>query len=151
MAEIGTLAGDGNRFELLVQSITDYAIYMLDPQGRVVSWNAGAHRFKGYTAEEIIGEHFSRFYTPEERQQGVPQIALATAEREGRFEAQGWRVRKDGSRFWADVVIDPIRDPAGKLVGFAKITRDLSERRADEATLRQSEERFRLLVQSVTD
>ena len=131
-----------DRFELLVQSVTDYAIYMLDPEGRVTSWNAGARRFKGYEAEEIIGQHFSRFYTPEEREKEVPRIALETAEREGRFETEGWRVRKDGSRFWANVVIDPIRDPEGNLVGFAKVTRDLTERRAAEEELRRSEERF---------
>lgn len=140
-----------NRFELLVESVTDYAIFMLDPEGRVASWNAGARRFKGYEREEIIGEHFSRFYTPEEREKEIPRIALETAQREGRFETEGWRVRKDGSRFWANVVIDPIRDSGGYLIGFAKVTRDLTERRAAEEELHRSEERFRLLVQSVTD
>jgi PAS domain S-box-containing protein len=140
-----------NRFELLIQSITDYAIYMLDRQGVVSSWNAGAQRFKGYTPDEILGHHFSRFYTPEDRATNLPARALHAAEHEGRFEAEGWRLRKDGTRFWASVVIDPVRDPSGELVGFAKVTRDLTDRRAAQEELRRSEERFRLLVQSVTD
>lgn len=146
-----TLSNFADRSHLLVQSVTDYAIYMLDPQGTVISWNAGAQRFKGYTAEEIIGQHFSRFYTEEEKRAGVPELALKTAAGEGRFEAEGWRVRKDGGRFWANVVIDPIRDEAGELIGFAKITRDLTERKTAQEELRKSEERFRLLVQGVTD
>jgi PAS domain S-box-containing protein len=139
------------RYRLLVEAITDYAIYMLDREGRVTSWNPGARRFKGYEADEIIGQHFSTFYTEAERSQSVPALALAEAERTGRFEREGWRVRKDGTQFWAHVVIDAIRSPAGNLVGFAKITRDLTERKAAEVKLRESQELFRLLVQSVTD
>ena len=142
---------DERRFQLLVDAVKDYAIYMLDPQGIVSSWNSGAQRFKGYKADEIIGQHFSRFYTEEDRQAGVPQQALATAVAEGKYETEGWRVRKDGSRFWASVVIDPIHDEDGNLFGFAKITRDITERKAAEEALRQSEEQFRLLVQGVTD
>jgi PAS domain S-box-containing protein len=139
------------RFELLVTNISDYAIYLLTPGGTVNSWNAGAQRFKGYQAEEVIGTHFSRFYTEEDRAGGLPDKALLTAEKEGRFETEGWRVRKDGSRFWAHVVIDRIQDEAGRLLGFAKITRDITERKAAQDALRQSEERFRLLVKGVID
>lgn len=128
--------------EMLIQSVTDYAIYMLDMDGTVRSWNTGARRFKGYDASEIIGQNFSRFYTPEDRAAGAPQRALNTALTEGRFEAAGWRVRKDGSRFWANVVIDPIRDDRGRHLGFAKITRDLTERRQLEEALEQSREQF---------
>ena len=129
-------------FKLLVQSIVDYAIYMLDPQGHVTSWNAGAERIKGYPTEEIIGEHFSRFYTPEDRESGVPKRALETARREGRYEAEGWRVRRDGTRFWASVVIDAIKNDKGRLVGFAKITRDLTERRDAQKKLEESREQL---------
>ncbi len=139
------------RYRLLVDAITDYAIFMLDREGHVSSWNAGAQRFKGYTESEILGEHFSRFYTPEDLAAGVPARALATAEAEGRFEAEGWRVRKDGQQFWAHVVIDAIRDPGGQVLGFAKITRDLSERKAAEEIVKRSEEQLRLLIQGVTD
>jgi PAS domain S-box-containing protein len=124
---------------------------MLDPTGIVTSWNAGARRFKGYEASEIIGQHFSRFYTDEDRAVNLPQFALATAAAEGKFEQEGWRVRKDGTRMWAHVVIDAIRGPAGEIVGFAKITRDLTERKAAETSLIENERQFRLLVQGVTD
>jgi PAS domain S-box-containing protein len=142
---------DDGRYRLLVENIADYAIYMLDRGGIVTSWNAGAQRFKGYTASEIIGEHFSRFYTVDDRRRGLPARALATAERDGKFEAEGWRVRKDNTCFWASVIIDPVRDDDGRLVGFAKITRDLTERKKAEETLKASEQQFRMLVQSVTD
>jgi len=126
------------RFHFFVQAVTDYAIYMLDPRGYVTSWNAGAERIKGYAAEEIIGQHFSRFYTEEDRKAGVPEEALETAAREGKYETEVWRVRKDGRRFWASVVIDPVRDSAGRLVGFAKVTRDIGERLQHEEALEQT-------------
>lgn len=145
-----TSGADDSRYRLLVESITDYAIYMLDPQGFVTSWNPGAERFKGYTAAEILGSHFSQFYTLEDRAAGRPELALESAAETGRFEAEGWRLRKDGTRFWAHVVIDPIRRN-DELIGFAKITRDLTERREAEQALRQSQEQFRILVEGVTD
>jgi PAS domain S-box-containing protein len=142
---------DGGRFRLLVDAITDYAIYMLSPEGFITSWNSGAQRFKGYRPAEIIGQHFSRFYLDEDREAGLPLRALTIARNEGRFEGEGWRQRKDGSRFWAHVIIDPIRHPTGELIGFAKIIRDLTERKAAEDALKRSEQQFRLLVQGVSD
>ena len=138
-------------FKLLVQSIVDYAIYMLDPKGFVTSWNSGAERIKGFQTEEIVGQHFSKFYTEEDREAGLPQKVLDTAKKEGKFEGEGWRVRKDGSRFWASVVVDRINDEKGKLIGFAKITRDMTAKREAEQALRETERSFRLLVQGVTD
>jgi PAS domain S-box-containing protein len=138
-------------FRILVESVEDYAIFMLDPDGRVATWNAGAEHIKGYTADQIIGQHFSKFYPADAQQISWPQRELDAAKREGRFEDEGWRVRQDGSRFWANVVITALRDPEGKLLGFAKVTRDLSERRAREEALRETEERFRLLIEQVQD
>ncbi len=140
-----------DRYRLLVDAIIDYAVYMLNADGTVASWNSGAQRFKGYTAEEIIGSHFSIFYTEADRQAGLPARGLATAAEQGRFETEGWRVRKDGARFWAHVVIDPIRSPAGELLGFAKVTRDLTEKKAAQEALRKSQEQLHLLIQGVSD
>ncbi|HEY1505862.1 MAG TPA: PAS domain S-box protein [Stellaceae bacterium] len=124
---------------LLIDAVVDYAIFMLDPFGNVVSWNSGAQRIKGYDRDEIVGQHFSRFYTEADRTAGIPAHALAHAMDAGKYEMEGWRLRKDGSRFWANVVITAIRDDAGTLIGFAKITRDLTERRATEERLRQAQ------------
>jgi PAS domain S-box-containing protein len=134
--ELPLLLQSEEAFRLLVASVTDYAIFMLDPEGRVASWNAGAERIKGYRAEEIVGQHFSRFYPDEDLQQGKPAHELKIASTEGRFEDEGWRVRKDGSRFWASIVVAALRDEAGRLVGFAKVTRDLTERKQVEERLR---------------
>ena len=136
--EAGVSLADAERFKILVEAITDYAVYMLDPKGHVVSWNAGAQRIKGYQPSEIIGEHFSRFYTQEDRENGEPQRALKRAAEEGHFEKEGWRIRKDGTRFWASVVIDAIRDHSGTLIGFAKITRDISEKKKAERALEEA-------------
>ena len=130
-------AADDRIYERLIQSVVDYAIYMLDLEGRVISWNAGAEKIKGYAAAEIIGDNFARFYTPEERDAGAPQNALRLAAAEGRFAAEGWRLRKDGTRFWAMVVIDPVRAD-GELIGFAKITRDMTELREAQLELERS-------------
>ena len=125
------------RFRLLVEGVTDYAIFMLDPDGFVTSWNAGARRIKGYAADEIIGRHFSQFYTEEDRRNGKPAIALETAQQSGKYETEGWRVRKDGTTFWANAVLDAIHDTDDRLIGFAKITRDLTEKRETEEQLRR--------------
>jgi PAS domain S-box-containing protein len=146
-----TLRESERRFRILVEGVIDYAIYMLDPGGIVVNWNPGAERLKGYTAGEIVGQHFSKFYGKDDRAAGLPGRVLEQAAREGRYEAEGWRYRKDGSRFWASVVVDAIRNPDGTLEGFAKVTRDITERRASLEAIRESERQFRLLVSGVTD
>jgi PAS domain S-box-containing protein len=158
------LRASEERFRLLVEGVKDYAIYMLDPGGLVSSWNAGAQRIKGYTAGEVLGTHFSRFFTPEDAAAGKPQRALEVAARVGRFEDEAWRVRKDGSRFWANVVVTALHDASGALRGFAKVTRDFSERRAAEETTRQlaaeraaraaaesSERKLAVVLRAVTD
>jgi PAS domain S-box-containing protein len=137
--------------ELLVEGVRDYAIFSLDPHGHVTSWNQGARLIKGYEAHEIIGSHFSKFYPPDAIARKWPEYELRTATTEGRFEDEGWRIRKDGSRFWANVVITALRDSHGTLLGFSKITRDLSERHEQAEVLRQSEERFRLLLEGLPD
>jgi PAS domain S-box-containing protein len=139
------------RFRLLVEGVQDYAIFMLDPQGNVVGWNAGAKRMKGYQAYEIIGKHFSCFYPPEAAEVGWPDKELQTAAAEGRFEDEGWRLRKDGSKFWANVIITAMRDEAGNLKGFSKITRDLTQRKQREGELRDSEVRYRRLFEAARD
>lgn len=135
-------ADDQDLFRLLVESVRDYAIFVLDPQGHVLTWNLGAQALKGYTRDEIIGKHFSQFYPPEAVQNGWPSRELALAEKEGRFADEGWRVRKDGSSFWASVIITALRSPNGTLAGFAKITQDLSDRR-------QGDERFQVLTKEL--
>jgi hypothetical protein len=148
---IESLRQSEERFRLLVESVRDYAIFMLDPAGIVLTWNAGAERFKGYTADEIIGQHFSRFYPPEALASGLPAHELDVARVTGSFEDEGWRVKKDGSLFWANVVITAVRNAKGELLGFAKVTRDLTQRRVHEEDLRHSEERFRLLIEGVSE
>ncbi|WP_409334536.1 PAS domain S-box protein [Bradyrhizobium jicamae] len=142
---------DGLRLQLLIDAIVDYAIYMVEPDGRIASWNSGAARLKGYRADEIIGRSFSIFYTAEDQAAGLPQKALAMATEHGRFTSEGWRVRKDGSRFWATIVVDAIRDTDGSLIGFAKVTRDITERQKAHQALVESEQRYRRLIEAVVD
>ena len=145
------LGASNEHFRLLVEGVAEYAIYMLDPVGRIVSWNTGAQRIKGYTANEVMGRNFSLFFTPEDIQRGKPAMLLEIAAREGKYQEEGWRVRKDGSLFWASVLITPLYDARGVMLGFGKVTRDMTESREAREALRQSEERFRLLVEGVTE
>jgi PAS domain S-box-containing protein len=151
-ADNAKIPGESNeRFRLLVEGVADYAIYMLDPTGHIVSWNTGAQLIKGYTKDEVIGRHFSLFFTPEDAQRGKPVALLEIALREGKYQEEAWRVRKDGSLFWANILITPLYDAHGELRGFGKVTRDLTERHQAQEALRESEERFRLLVEGVRD
>jgi PAS domain S-box-containing protein len=149
IASIEALLTGDRKYRPLVEGVTDYAIYMLDPEGTVTSWNPGAQHFKGYLASEIIGRHFSAFYMAADRQADVPARPLKAATAAGPFQTEGWRVRKDGSRFWAYVVVDSIRKSSGSIVGFATIIRDLTNQKYAEEALRRSEEQFRLLVDKI--
>src|SRR3569832_1497204 len=140
-----------DRYRLLVESMRDYAVFMLDPDGIIVSWNLGAELIKGYTADEIIGKHFSIFYPPDALARSWPEHELKVARAEGRYQEESWRIRKDGTRFWANVTITAMRSPDGTLIGFSKITRDLTDRKRHEEALRQSEERLRLFTECVKD
>jgi PAS domain S-box-containing protein len=142
---------DARRLQLLIDAIVDYAIYIIDVDGTVRSWNSGAERLKGYAADEIIGKSFSSFYSPEDRAKGLPQTALRIATETGRFSSEGWRVRKDGSRFWALVVVDAVHDEHGEVIGFAKVTRDITERQQAHNELLESERRYRRLIEAVVD
>jgi PAS domain S-box-containing protein len=133
---------DSKRLQLLIDGVIDYAIYTIDLEGKIVSWNSGAERLKGYSAEEIIGRPFRTFFTPEDQEQDLPGRALATAAKEGKFESEGWRIRKDGSRFWALAVVDAIRDGNGEVIGFAKVTRDMSEHKKTQEDLAQAQEQL---------
>lgn len=145
------LKDDRELLQLLIEGVRDYAIYLLTPEGNVATWNTGAEKIKGYAASEIIGQHFSKFYPPDLIQRAWPEMELRVAKEEGRFEDEGWRLRKDGSLFWANVIITAIRDKDGQLLGFAKITRDLTERVKHEESLRVTEARLQLLIDSVVD
>jgi PAS domain S-box-containing protein len=138
-------------YRLLVQAVQDYAIFALDPKGHIQTWNEGAKRLKGYTADEVIGSHFSLFYSKEDRTRNHPDWELQQATKYGTYEEEGWRLRKDGSRFWVSVTITALRDEQGHLQGFGKVTRDLTQKRLAEEELRQSEERFRLMIEGVKD
>jgi len=142
---------NATRLRLLIDAVVDYAIYMIGLDGKVLTWNSGARRLKGYRQDEIIGRHFEIFFTPEDQVEGLPQRALRTATREGKFEAEGWRVRKDGSRFWALGVLDPVKDDSGDMLGFVKVTRDLTERKLAHQALVESEQRYRRLIEAVVD
>ncbi|MFL5292728.1 MAG: PAS domain S-box protein [Myxococcales bacterium] len=150
LRRVGEVAAEVD-FRALVSAVRDYAIFMLSPEGIIASWNEGAQRIKGYAPGEIIGKHFSVFYPPEIVKTGICEYELAVASAEGRFEGEGYRIRKDGTQFWANVVITAVRDTSGKLVGYAKVTRDLTERRLREEALRESEQRVRLLVENIRD
>src|SRR4051794_23336526 len=145
------LADGEERFKLLVEGVREYALYLLDARGIIASWNTGAERLKGYGADEVVGRSFSMFFTPEDVAAGGPARELAIAEREGTYREEGWRVRKDGSRFWASVVLSALRAADGRLRGFAKVTADRTERRLAEETLRRSEESLAATLDSIGD
>src|SRR5687768_4274930 len=150
LVPIGSSIAD-DRFRLLVEAVQDYAIFLLDAEGWVTTWNAGAERIKGYSAEEIIGRHFWILYPPNDAERGTPALQLHAAAESGRFEDEGWRLRKDGSRFWANVVITPLRKPSGELIGYAQATRDLTQRHQVEESLRRSEARLSGIIASAMD